>query len=119
METCVRVLAEHAGDKDDPQDTRWKMVFVCVLEGTVLKAQECFGYTTEIDEHGHVDKWPFRMLPPTGERGGQLDFGPGGKEDRHVKINLFERNIEVGSLFTGGIDEEASTYRIVGITPLT
>ncbi|MGB4860612.1 MAG: hypothetical protein WBP11_14980 [Dokdonella sp.] len=117
MSICARIVAEHAGDIDDPQNDRWKIVFVGVIESTnALRAQECFGYAAEVSENGQVEKWPFLLMPPKTDRSGMLDFGP-NCDYEHEEVNIFERAIEVGSLFTRGDPADASTYRIVAITP--
>jgi hypothetical protein len=117
MAECVRLVAEHAGDVGDPQDTRWKLVFDGILQGRQLVSQLCFGYSIDVDDNDQVDKWPFLLEPNKKGNSARLDFGPEG-DPRFEAINIFQKEIEIGALFTRGADDDTATYRITEIKPL-
>ena len=115
MMSCVRIAAEHSGDSGDPQDKRWKLVFDAVMQGDKLKNQRCFGLAEEVEDN-QVERWPCLIEPP-GKRSAHIDFGPFG-EPRYEPINVFEKRIAVGELFTRGGEHDVFTYRIISVTPL-
>jgi hypothetical protein len=110
MRTAVRITSEHAGDPADPQDPRWKLVFIGIVESERLVNQFCYGFSIEVE--GEVkQQWPLVLEPPTTDHRGFLYFGPGADPQRE-SINIFERDIIVGELFTRDND---STYRITKV----
>lgn len=115
MRSTVRVIAEHAGDPHEPQDARWKLVFVGVIDQDRLVHQFCFGYSMEVDSN-ILQRWPFVLEPPRKEHSAALCFGPESKPQQEP-TNVFDRDIRVGTLFTRGQDAEGSTYRIIKVEP--
>lgn len=112
------MVAEHAGDKSDPQDPRWKIVLDGIDIDGQLKPQVCFGYTSEVDDDGvSVTKWPFLLEPPKSTRSARINFGPLA-EPRYEAVNIFDRQLTIGSFFTRGSGDDASTYRITNIETL-
>lgn len=101
----------------DPQDKRWKIIFDGITQESQLKSQLCFGYTIEIDDNDHEQKWPFLLEPLSGGRSARLNFGP-LCEPQFEEINIFQRPISIGSLFTRGTGNDAATYRITRIERL-
>ena len=113
MAKYVRVVAEHAGDKLDPQDARWKIVFDGIEVDGKLKPHLYFGFTSEVDDDdGAVKRWPFLLEPATENRGAVINFGP---EQECEAVNIFDRKLALGELFTRGSKDDQSTYRIIKI----
>jgi len=55
MKKVMRIDAVHAGDRDDPQDEGWKIVFDGVIDKNgYLEKQWYFGYSHEPDEESQI-----------------------------------------------------------------
>ena len=113
MATSVRIVAEHAGDKNKPKDTRRKIVFDAILLENHLKQQRCFGVAFDIVE-GSIQTWPFLLDPPESGRSSKLNFGS-LTDPQFEAINIFEKKVEIGELFTRKTADDIFTYRIAKV----
>ena len=119
MKKAMRIVAVHAGDRDDPQDEGWKIVFDGVIDKNgYLEKQWYFGYSREPDEESQIyEKWPF-ILIMHGHRHG-FEFGAGAEDDHFEYTNIFDKQIRINTLFTRGESGDESTYKVIRIDPLT
>lgn len=118
MQRYVRMVAEHAGDRSDPPDPRWKIVLDGIDTGDKLKPQVCFGYASEVGDDGvSVKKWPFLLEPPKSNRSARINFGPLA-EPQYEAVNIFDREFRIDNFFSRGSGDDVSTYRITKIEVL-
>ena len=113
----VRVLAEYAGGLNEAENNNYIIVLDAVLDGLRLRKQICFGCYCEVDGDVNIS-WPFRLRKIENQHEHWvLDYGTNSSEPLEP-INIFERDIVIGSYFSVGEEESQSAYRIRQINQL-
>jgi hypothetical protein len=116
----IRIYAEQISNYDGLRDCHEQIIIhLRVIDNKMDLNLESFGYTNEWDDdaQSHI-KFPFVANHDAKSDLVFLHFGDGESNLGDYRLNINQKTIEEGQLFTYFYPDHEYTYRIMKVTPL-